>query len=213
MRYITYLILFPPHNLWGFPFLNPTDVTQWKSTFFYVHEWLEGEIPVFSEKALKRSRIESRKWIIGTALSASAPIPDESLCLIWIIATFPITWTISFSLFQHPSWVVFYRGGTDPKWTTTIVPFSMCCYVYCLEILVGMYQRSTWGSLLGGIHRFTCSSRVAGIQSHCALSHMRKNALTFNETEYDWKYCFIRKYALKTVVVRSKNTSELLWEL
>lgn len=122
-RYITYLILFPPHNLWGFPFLNPTDVTQWKSTFFYAHEWLEGEIPVFSEKALKRRRLESRKWIISTALSASAPIPDESSRPIWIIVTFPITWTISFYLFQYLSWVMFYRGGTDPKCTITIVPF------------------------------------------------------------------------------------------
>lgn len=44
--------------------------------------------------------------------------------------------------------------------------------------------RSTWGSLFGCINRFTCPSGVAGIQSHCALSHMRKNALAFNETEY-----------------------------
>lgn len=165
---------------------------------------LEGKSQCFPKKALKRRRIESRKWIINTALSASVPIPDESSCLIWIIVSFPITWTISFYLFQYLSWVVFCRSGTDPEWTTTI----------CLlpKNLGRNVTRSTWGSLWGGIHRFTCSSRVAGIQSHCALSHMRKDALAFNETEYGcviwWKYCFIREYALKAVAVRSKNTSE-----
>lgn len=38
VRYITYVILFPLHSLWGFPLLNTTDVTQRKSTFFYAHE-------------------------------------------------------------------------------------------------------------------------------------------------------------------------------
>lgn len=205
VRYITYVILFPLHSLWGFPLLNTTDVTQRKSTFFYAHEWLEREIPVFSQKALKRRRIESKKWIINTALSASAPIPDESSCLIWIIVTFPITWTISFYLFQYLSWDYNH------------CPIFNVLFLCLLPKNLGRnVTRSTWGSALGGIHRFTCSRRVARIQSHCALSHMRKNALAFNETEYDcviwWKYCFIREYALKTVVVRSKNTSELLWE-